>query len=70
MCERDVLARYDTDWGATGPLIEKYKIDVFAPWGGAEWEASSEFHGKPDGEGPTPLIAVCRLILKLEGKFG
>lgn len=61
---------YDTDWSATGPLIERLGIDLetWSEPGKPAWEAYSrtEFGG-----GPTPLVAVCRLILdmKAEGKL-
>lgn len=60
------LVRYDTDWSATGPLIERYGIDLTKLLGSHCWLAE----GQPDGwldsaEGPTPLLAVCNLILAL-----
>lgn len=68
------LLRYDTDWSATGPQIEKYALDLRAtPWqdGTKEWEASA-WRPNPNPKeafrtsGDTPLIAVCNLILKLK----
>ncbi len=65
---------YDTDWSATGPLIEKYKMTVenvcgtLASYGNsAEWRAyvANAFGPKPV-YGTTPLIAVCHLILALK----
>lgn len=70
--------RFDIDWAATGPLIEKYKI-MLVPWGErassvrwwtAAYEAQlcGEFHqieGGTTSSGPTILIAVCNLILAL-----
>jgi hypothetical protein len=58
-----LLVHFDTDWSATGPLIEKYGLAVglhggwwaIADPGGARWMT----------EGPTPLVTVCLLILKL-----
>lgn len=69
--------RYDTSWEATGPLIERYAIDL--SWHPANEDGDSERwlavawipirKGVPvevkKVEGPTPLIAVCELILKL-----
>jgi hypothetical protein len=62
--------RYDTDWSATGPLIEKYGIRVeltgpvvIHPIG--KWRADYGF-GEHDGFGATPLLAVCNLILALK----
>ena len=71
------LARFDTDWSATGPLIEKYEISVgpgateAGPWAaisgvfvdGGGWDGLDfDYRGK----GPTPLIAVCHLLLALK----
>jgi len=77
--------RYDTDWSATGPLIEKHNLHLRPQpwWPRADqpekaWEARA-YLTKPEhreeaiyGEpGSTPLIAVCNLILALakEGKL-
>lgn len=64
------VSRYDTDWSATGPLIEQYGITLIrvpAPW----------MLGRPDGQpweayrddikmfGETALLAACRLIVAL-----
>lgn len=83
-CERCTsLPRYDTDWAATGPLIEKYGIAI-SPDGAEEvgWIAIAEAslwilgtaawgydHGvRPFGSGATPLEAVCRLILAMKAE--
>jgi hypothetical protein len=67
--------RYDTDWSATGPLIEKWRIDLEHVGDGvlaSQWGEHGEDHdGRPSGgslarEGPTELIAVCNLILALK----
>ena len=70
------ISRYDTDWSATGPLIEKYQIALRPPseperCGGNLWEAYCWFG--PDGDEEItggsvdgPLAAVCRLLLKLK----
>jgi hypothetical protein len=66
------VPRYDTDWSATGPLIEQYHIDLW--WentpGDGQWTATTNFRDGGDlivtGTGPTPLIAVCHLILALK----
>ncbi len=77
------LKEYDTDWSATGPLIEKYGIGLdphlFAPIPADHWIAHDRQNINTlvngcSATGPTPLIAVCNLILvlkesgKLEGK--
>lgn len=78
---RAEVPRYDTDWSATGPLIERFGIELCAPGehGGSEvnWLASKRIGWIPvgnsphayadttDAEGSTPLIAVCNLILAL-----
>jgi hypothetical protein len=72
------VPRYDTDWSATGPLIEKYHIhlgeertlstagDVVArgQWFAGVWESDEE-KDYLMGYGATPLIAVCNLLVKL-----
>lgn len=77
------IPRYDTDWSATGPLIEKYR---FATWTAGPlhdlvcesdemlWRCNSDDRGlQQEGSevGATPLIAACNLILALatEGKL-
>ncbi len=83
--KRCCVSRYDTDWSATGPLIEKHKINLskgnrgkwFAttidPDGEPScWHLGEECGFAPCGcESSTPLIAVCNLILMLtkEGKL-
>lgn len=72
------VPRYDTDWSATGPLIEKYKLCVDISPEGANptlaWvviKPRTRWDYKC-GYGPTPLIAACNLILALAeaGKLG
>ncbi len=59
--------RYDTSWTATGPLIEKYKLDIV--WDDDSWRAY--WDGGDDGDmgigvyAATPLVALCNLILEL-----
>jgi hypothetical protein len=70
------VPRYDTEWSATGPLIEEYGIELARggfgpddlPWLAAEHVCSDHDHNvsQPCGMGPTPLIAVCNLILALK----
>lgn len=63
--------RYDTDWSATGPLIEKFIICLAPaprsvydnpPW----WRATPLDDCHLTQLGPTPLNAACRLILALK----
>lgn len=63
---------YDTDWNATGPLIERLKISIRPVLErdasgdtviGPHWVA--EISLELVGFGCTPLIAVCNLILVL-----
>jgi hypothetical protein len=77
--DTEYIARYDTDWSATGPLVEKYGIEVVTMWPGDAgqdgfcWSAQTGADARsPDpkasaryADGSTPLIAVCNLILKL-----
>lgn len=64
------LERYDISWEATGPLVERLKLYLYyEPDYGGYWGAqpSSEGPEMSDrfGRGPTPLIAVCNLLLAL-----
>lgn len=74
------VPRYDTDWSATGPLIERYGISVTMDdddassvgWLAGTFEyvcGSDGYHAYMDrgyATGETPLIAVCNLILALK----
>lgn len=71
-----LVPNWDTDWSATGPLIEKYGIDLNHFGDGnpkdcsdpMTWFARHERreHGKWDEvEAATPLLAVCELIVLL-----
>ena len=62
------IEHYDTDWFATGPLIERYGIGLSvlpvnprAWWPGFD----SVNQSSHDSFGQTPLTAVCNLILEL-----
>jgi hypothetical protein len=56
------IPRYDTDWSATGHLIEKYGIDL-ERGGAGQWRA---YGPGSEAEGDTPLLAVCNLLLALK----
>jgi hypothetical protein len=66
------VPRYDTDWSATGPLIEKYGIwlQKYKEAGFFDWRAEAgDTYMRADGSpitGGTPLEAVCHLILALK----
>lgn len=75
--ESHLMPRYDTDWAATGPLIEKYGIDInhFGDGNPADcadpmsWFARHErreWGTWDECEAATPLLAVCALILLLK----
>lgn len=60
-----VLA-YSTNWLQGGPLIEKHQLTVLRDGG---WHAGKSFMhefcaGDGDGEGGTPLIAICRAVVR------
>lgn len=55
--------RYDEDWAATGPLIEKYGIVLAYP-NGLYWQAWKDSE-EPAPCAETPLLAICELILAL-----
>ncbi len=66
----DSPPRYDADWSATGPLIERLQITLWNDCG--QWQAgnldSADYEGhwlNDANDGDTPLIAVCHLILAL-----
>lgn len=73
--EGDSIEAYDTDWSATGPLIERFGITI-SDCKGKVWEAFSGFELEPYAwagwnwndfaSGQTPLVAVCNLILALK----
>ena len=77
-CDPTLLAHYDTDWAATGPLIEKYRIGLSPedePFGtdyrafcGDRMVDGRRLKSPEESDGPTPLIAVCNLILALAVK--
>jgi hypothetical protein len=65
---RQKIPRYDIDWSATGPLIEKYEIGIqpqrrspydTPPWWIAHIERGSRTAAHLDS---TPLLAACHLI--------
>ncbi len=69
------IANYDKEWLEAGPLIEKYRLFVRCYYGDV-WCASpgpgAPLPGGSDTcDGPTPLIAVCRLLIELgrDGKL-
>ena len=69
------VPHFDTDWSATGPLIEKYKIVLLPATPNSGWTGwtvgtaarmTYDWRCEDEVEGPTPLIAVCNLILALK----
>jgi hypothetical protein len=66
------LPRYDTDWAATGPLIEKFRITLGRnPFDGDwaayhTWDVRALVQNPPSAHGETPLLAICNLILALK----
>jgi hypothetical protein len=67
--DREGISRYDTDWSTTGPLLEKHQISIQNCGRYDDWVADQVGCGDV-GEGSTPLIAVCNLILKLKEAGG
>jgi hypothetical protein len=61
-----LVPRYDLEWEHGGPLVEEYGIGLdFEP----VEERKYRWRARREGEsifGPTPLIAVCNLILALK----
>lgn len=71
-CPSPFAPRYDTDWSATGPLIERYQIGFYRDedhriWiAQPTWEMSEkDLNYASHFPGETPLIAACRLILAI-----
>lgn len=75
---RCAVDQYDEDWSATGPLIEYFRIRLTAndqAWFATTYDSEGDpfcWHLGPsngfapcDDAAPTPLLAVCRLILAL-----
>jgi hypothetical protein len=68
------VPRYDEDWAATGPLVEKYKITMMHEELDG-WSALSnarddlQFTWDESQCGATPLLAICHLLIAL-GKAG
>lgn len=60
----EAVPRYDTDWSATGPLIERYFIGLKYQerkwWAGRKGHPHSVWYSSE-----TPLFAACHLILAL-----
>lgn len=71
------VARYDESWFSLGPWIERLGITLKQEgdlWHACERDShagiefSSEgWHDGMEADGPTPLVAACRLILSLHG---
>lgn len=61
------IPRYDEDWRETGPLIERLAWGLHRMLNDETWIAAPRgAHPRGvAGIGPTPLIAVCNLILSL-----
>jgi hypothetical protein len=59
-----VIPLFDTDWSATGPVIEKYGIGVWKDWPTSTdpWTAHVD-KGDAKEYGATALLAVCNLIV-------
>ena len=59
------VPRYDVDWGATGPLLERFDISLqqHAPGGG--WIASSRVWPGVHRRGTSALESVCHLLRRL-----
>lgn len=56
------VRNYDTDWSATGPLIERHGISLDHD-GFGMWRAYQRGDAKLSALGRAPLVAVCELLL-------
>ncbi|MCX7283947.1 MAG: DUF2591 family protein [Novosphingobium sp.] len=56
---------YSTNWALSGPLVEKHMADVECHVDPVRWVCSIGGIGfGPDGVGDTPLIAICRAVVR------
>lgn len=57
-----VVLDYSTNWALTGPLLEKHRmyVDRLDVWVAATDTGPSQ----AGGIGPTPLIAICRAVVR------
>lgn len=65
--------RFDIDWSVTGPLIERLGLCLTWESNGRKivrWHASDNVpdQARDLESGPTPLVAVCRLLLMMKAK--
>lgn len=58
------IENFDTDWAATGPLIERLCLGLV--WRGDAWQAFVDLDAAVIAFDALPLIAVCKLILALK----
>jgi len=68
------IPRYDTDWSATGPLIQQYGINLEraqaarpdgSPYSAWRWAKPEDEIPPKKQWGDTPLIAICNFILAI-----
>lgn len=63
-----IVQDYSTNWALSGPLLEKNKMDVESPdYAHSPWIASvyaQRRHARVFGHGETPLIAICRAVVR------
>ncbi len=65
------VPRYDTDWSATGPIIERLRVHVGPvgfhrpPWEAFKLMGEDQEDEAYSAPGQTPLGAVCDLLLLL-----
>jgi len=52
---------YSTNWALSGPLLEKHRFSYIGEVARLEWCANTE---TARGEGDTPLIAICRAVVR------
>lgn len=64
------VPRFDHDWGTTGPLIERFKIELWwcPHWATPGWRASGA--GSSVGDGDTALTAICEWVLNAAAAVG
>ena len=64
--------RFDEDWHAAGPLIERFGINLTLVdgvwWACRGWQGDHAVRWKELKAGKTPLVAVCEFILAFETK--
>lgn len=58
--------RPSSSWKICGPLLDKHHVELVVNIDGSNWWANRP-NGRGKGNGPSPLIAICRAIASMAG---